>query len=626
MTTYEITGDQLISIFANRKSLDGFESLQSKIELIIINKILPTCAGGSEEQFKSARQDLQVLLKNGWRLGKVIDLLYSIKVHRDEFDSSSQFFRSLKILVDYKMNENALNSLKEIFSHENIQSWLANVHNLAIEHHFGSISSEKNLLTLLAEIKQVSPDIEVIRFEEMFAQIDQAYEKDSSHFPQNELIKNWSISKIQVWVIQVLKFQSANSNRFPLFEILAVIKRAVYLDSHFEPRPIQILAVLFILDRNDQGGRLLQILTGEGKSTVVSILAVIKALQSQHVDIVTSAMTLAKRDAHEREKFYKYFEIQVSHNNDETSYVFGPKTCYAANVVYGTSSQFQFDLLRHDFSLLYTRTIDKSTGAARPHDVIIIDEVDSMLLDENNTIARLADQSPGMEWLKSSLYGIWRTVEADPDVVSNRDLIVKNLKEFFLDSKKVTDQNSYTFTSLFEYRLDHHYMIKPDETRTKRIMPIDFSNTGVIQADTTWSDGLHQFLQIKHGLKMTPLTVTTNYLSNVGLFTRYGNQIYGLTESQYKVSTTIGEIVQQLMIEQWNDQIFHDQYYSTCQLIECTFTYQKQAELIYTITTIIGLLGGVTTVLKLLIPSLVSFRRRKKDLGAATDTTSPSPQ
>ncbi|CAF1045166.1 unnamed protein product [Didymodactylos carnosus] len=97
-------------------------------------------------------------------------------------------------------------------------------------------------------------------------------------------------------------------------------------------------------------------------------------------------------------------------------------------------------------------------------------------------------------------------------------------------------------------------------------------------------------------------------------------------ESQYKVNTTIGEIVQQLMIEQWNDQIFYDQYYSTCQPIECAYTYQKQADLIYTITTIIGLLGGVTTVLKLLIPSLVSFPRREKDLGAATDTTSPSPQ
>jgi preprotein translocase subunit SecA len=133
------------------------------------------------------------------------------------------------------------------------------------------------------------------------------------------------------------------------------MKRAVYLDSNFEPRPIQILAVLIMFDTNDQGGRLLQILTGEGKSTVVSMLAVIKALNNLHVDIITSSMTLARRDAHERKSFYDYFDITVSHNNDETSYSSGPKECYKADVVYGNSSQFQFDLLRHEFSLSNTR-------------------------------------------------------------------------------------------------------------------------------------------------------------------------------------------------------------------------------------------------------------------------------
>ena len=140
-----------------------------------------------------------------------------------------------------------------------------------------------------------------------------------------------------------------------ILEMIAVIKRAIFLDSNFEARPIQILSILILLDRKDQGGRLLQILTGEGKSTVVSILAVIKALQNQHVDIITSSITLAKRDAHERKGFYDYFNVTVAHNNDETSYSSGPKLCYQKDIVYGNSSQFQFDLLRHEFSLLNTR-------------------------------------------------------------------------------------------------------------------------------------------------------------------------------------------------------------------------------------------------------------------------------
>ncbi|CAF1360898.1 unnamed protein product [Adineta ricciae] len=544
VATYQINGKHLFDIFVKSKNLDGFESFQKELEVIIINKTLSVCANGSDEQLNVARHNLHILLENGWRLSKITDLLDSLKQHQKNINSLPQFLESLQILVDYKINENVLNLLRDILSHKDIQSWPASVHGLAIERCFGSISSEKNITTLLTEIKNDNPGIDVEHFKKLFTEIDQAYEKDSSRFPEALPVKNWNIMQIQNWAAKVYTFQSTALNRCPLSEILAVIKRAVHLDSHFEPRPIQVLAVLIMLDRNQQGGRLLQILTGEGKSTVVSILAVIKGLQNQHVDIITSSMTLAKRDAHEREKFYQYFKLSVSHNNDETNYVSGPKPCYAANIVYGTSSQFQFDLLRHEFSLLDTRSIHNNIGVARRHDVIIIDEVDSMLIDENNTIARLADQLPGMEWLSSSLYGVWRTVEADADVFSHRNSIIKDLKTLFLDPKSplqfpkhlrrfVIDSLptwvEHAIRAKVEYRLDHHYMIKDDGTRTKRIVPIDFSNTGVIQASTTWSDGLHQFLQIKHGLKMTPLTVTTNYLSNVGLFTRYGTQIYGLT-------------------------------------------------------------------------------------------------
>ncbi|CAF1229096.1 unnamed protein product [Adineta ricciae] len=544
VTTYQINGDHLFDIFVKPKNLDGFKSFQKELEVIIINKTLSVCANGSDEQLKVAHHNLHILLDHGWRLSKITDLLDSLKQHQGNIDSLPRFLESLQILVDYKINENVLNLLRDILCHKDVQSWPASIHSLAIEHCFGSISSEKNVTTLLAEIKSDNPDINVGHFKNMFAEIDQAYEKDSSCFPETLPVKNWNIVQIQNWATKVYTFQSTASNRCPLSEILAVIKRAVYLDSHFEPRPIQVLAVLIMLDRNQQGGRLLQILTGEGKSTVVSILAVIKGLQNQHIDIITSSMTLAKRDAHEREKFYEYFNLSVSHNNDETSYVSGQKPCYAASIVYGTSSQFQFDLLRHEFSLLDTRSINNNIGVARRHDVIIIDEVDSMLIDENNTIARLADQLPGMEWLSSSLYGVWRAVEADADVFSHRNSIIKDLKTLFLDPKSPLQFPKHLRRSVIdslptwiehairakvEYRLDHHYMIKDDETRTKRIVPIDFSNTGVIQTSTTWSDGLHQFLQIKHGLKMTPLTVTTNHLSNVGLFTRYGTQIYGLT-------------------------------------------------------------------------------------------------
>jgi len=188
--------------------------------------------------------------------------------------------------------------------------------------------------------------------------------------------------------------------------------------------------------------------------------------------------------------------------------------------------------------------LNKNISASRRFDTVIIDEVDSMLIDENSTLARLSDNLPGMEWLSPLLHGIWRCIDSESQVESKRDTIIDNMRKVLTDPKSnlkfPTHLHRFIHESIpiwidnailakVEYRLDHHYIIKSDETRNKRIMPIDFSNTGIVQPSTTWSDGLHQFLQIKHGLKLTSLTVTTNYMSNTGLFTRYEKNIYGLT-------------------------------------------------------------------------------------------------
>ncbi len=86
-------------------------------------------------------------------------------------------------------------------------------------------------------------------------------------------------------------------------EIIAVIKRAIEIDSRKnggqrnELRTVQLLSILLMLDAKH--ARLLEIATGEGKSTIISALAVIKALQGHQVDVITSSSILAKRDVKE---------------------------------------------------------------------------------------------------------------------------------------------------------------------------------------------------------------------------------------------------------------------------------------------------------------------------------------
>jgi preprotein translocase subunit SecA len=73
------------------------------------------------------------------------------------------------------------------------------------------------------------------------------------------------------------------------------------------------------------------------------------------------------------------------------------------------------------------------------------------------------------------------------------------------------------------------YIITTNEHDGLIIAPVDYQNTGVIHPDTSWDNGLHQFLQIKHGLKITPEQFMTCFISNIAYFSRYGTNLYGLT-------------------------------------------------------------------------------------------------
>ncbi|CAF1364363.1 unnamed protein product [Adineta steineri] len=88
--------------------------------------------------------------------------------------------------------------------------------------------------------------------------------------------------------------------------------------------------------------------------------------------------------------------------------------------------------------------------------------------------------------------------------------------------------------------------------------------------------------------------------------------IYNSSNTQYQNTTKIQQIVEHLMIEQWNDQISFTSYYQQCNPQFCVYTYNKQGDLTYIFTTIIGLIGGLTTIFRIIIPPIVKFIRRNK--------------
>lgn len=85
--------------------------------------------------------------------------------------------------------------------------------------------------------------------------------------------------------------------------------------------------------------------------------------------------------------------------------------------------------------------------------------------------------------------------------------------------------------------------------------------------------------------------------------------------SQYKFNTTIGKIIQHLLVESWNTSVSFEKYYSACAPQRCTYSYDKQANFVFLLTTLVSLFGGLTVVLRIISPFLILifFKRYRRD-------------
>lgn len=104
------------------------------------------------------------------------------------------------------------------------------------------------------------------------------------------------------------------------------------------------------------------------------------------------------------------------------------------------------------------------------------------------------------------------------------------LHDYILLRKREWGRNA--FEAKYEFTKNKQYIISNNESGDKVIKPIDYFNTGVIQQNSVWP-GLHQFLELKEGLKLSPENLNSCYMSNLTFFKKYinskGNNIYGLT-------------------------------------------------------------------------------------------------
>ena len=442
---------------------------------------------------------------------------------------------------------------------------------------FNIVKKEKDVEELFKEIDKINKSNQSFNLREIkdiFFKIKNEYNsKYKNIFFINENETEFFLNKVHE--ISPKKF-----NKYDFYiSLIPILIKGCSLKFGYEPRVIQIIALLFFLFKDKHKGLIEQIYTGEGKTIIISFLAIIKALEGKKVDILTSSCVLAERDATEMKDFYSLFGLSVDYckvNNDKELFDNSLENleCYNADIVYGDSLSLEADILRTNFMGIVGR------GYKRPFDCIIIDEVDNICLDNIKNITELLDNFHGYKYLEyiylyiyNQLFEIDKKIKQDllnekfkkndkiEDyhqlyIIQNRNNIIEKLinlsKEELLDFQKLAEKNIFiphhlhsfikmrikkwcesAYDAMYIYKKNKEYIISNDpEYGFKTIKPVDFSNTGVIQENSVWT-GLHQFLEIKEGLRLTEENINSCYMSNLSFFKKYisneENNIYGLT-------------------------------------------------------------------------------------------------
>ena len=335
-----------------------------------------------------------------------------------------------------------------------------------------------------------------------------------------------------------------------IYLVTALMNRANKIVTGYELRPAQILSTLEFFREN--GNKFCQVNTGEGKTTLTSLIAVVKSLQGESVDIITSNKVLAEDAVRERGDFYALFGLSVAHNNPDHRDEHGPKACYGHDIVYGTIGNFEFDYLKDRVGLSEIRG-DRKFGA------LIIDEADNVVLDNATHVAKISGTIAGMEYLKYLYLNIWQKLievekilgldnaaidevtDAHKDLIelgisaSKADIksntLIPNFLESYVD-RKMDSWISNAVKARYDYHQNQHYIIrKKDEHKNdinaeENIIPLDIG-VGVTQQNTIWTD-LHPFIQIKHNLQVTPDSLSSIFIAN-SEYIRLYRDISGLT-------------------------------------------------------------------------------------------------
>jgi preprotein translocase subunit SecA len=291
-------------------------------------------------------------------------------------------------------------------------------------------------------------------------------------------------------------------------------------------------------------GRIAEMKTGEGKTLVATLPVYLNALSGDGVHVVTVNDYLAKRDSEWMGKLYRFLGLSVGvivHDLDDDE----RREAYAADVTYGTNNEFGFDYLRDNMKF------DLKDCVQRGHNFAIVDEVDSILIDEARTpliISGASEESTDKyERVNRIIPQLEKGVEVevppgDPKIYTGDYVVDEKRKaitvtdegfekvEKLLGIGNIADPENWALKHHVEtaikahalYRKDVEYVIKDGEV----IIVDEF--TGRMMPGRRWSDGLHQAIEAKEGVKIERENQTLATITFQNYFRMY-KKLAGMT-------------------------------------------------------------------------------------------------
>lgn len=385
----------------------------------------------------------------------------------------------------------------------------------------------KNMMGIVDHINALEPQFAAMSDDELRAKTDEfkeilAKRPTSKDFKTDRKLEKEALDKI-------------------LPEAFATVREAgkrVLNMRHFD---VQLIGGYFL-----HNGHIAEMRTGEGKTLVATLPAYLNALTGKGVHVITVNDYLAKRDSDWMGKIYKFLGLSVGVilSGGRTMEDFAAKkAAYDCDITYGTNNEFGFDYLRDNMAQAPEALVQ------RPYNYAIIDEVDSILIDEARTpliISGRLDKSAELYKLMAQVAPQlskdkdYEVDEKNKNVILTEDGI--DHAQAILQIKDLFDINTQYAHHLLQALKAKELFIRDTDyvVRNGEIMIVD-EFTGRLMEGRRWSDGLHQAIEAKEGVQIQDETQTLASITFQNLFRLYP-KLSGMTGTAMTEEAEFGKI------------------------------------------------------------------------------------